>query len=395
MYNEKMEELISAALADGVLTEKEKQILFKKAQSMGIDLDEFEMVLDARLVQLEKENAAKSAPKSNKLGDVRKCPQCGAVIGTFQMVCPECGFEFTNVGPNAYVAEFARKLSELPNTLDYTQQRKGSGIFTNYMESVMKLSDIDGSEELKRKEHIISSAEARFIRNYPLPMTKEDCIEMLNYILPKLSSLTESNTYVWRKKYTAILQKLEREAIGDAKLTELVNSYKQQIHQNPFALVFIWYRSLSQKTKTLFWLVIVYALMGFGGYMIYNGVKNKDIKQQELLTEYINTGNITEAVNLVKTEDLNSLPLYNYYMNNSMWEEAEEFIPHKNTKINAQEYFDYCKKAIMGMCEQGQKKEAKKFIKRKVIFYDAYNSIEKEWSTTEVEKRLNAIVNNY
>ena len=45
MYNEQIEALISAALADGVLTEKEKQILFKKAESMGIDLDEFEMVL--------------------------------------------------------------------------------------------------------------------------------------------------------------------------------------------------------------------------------------------------------------------------------------------------------------------------------------------------------------
>lgn len=54
MYDEQIEHLISAALADGVLTEKEKQILFKKAQSLGIDLDEFEMVLDARLVELAK-----------------------------------------------------------------------------------------------------------------------------------------------------------------------------------------------------------------------------------------------------------------------------------------------------------------------------------------------------
>ena len=68
MYNEQIEALISAALADGMLTEKEKQILFKKAQSQGIDLDEFEMVLDARLVELEKAEKAKaaaSAPKSN------------------------------------------------------------------------------------------------------------------------------------------------------------------------------------------------------------------------------------------------------------------------------------------------------------------------------------------
>ena len=35
MYNEKLEELIDAALADGVLTEKEKQVLFKKAQKSG------------------------------------------------------------------------------------------------------------------------------------------------------------------------------------------------------------------------------------------------------------------------------------------------------------------------------------------------------------------------
>ena len=59
MYNEQLEELINAALEDGVLTEKEKQVLFKKAQSMGIDLDEFEMVLDARLVKLQKEEKSK------------------------------------------------------------------------------------------------------------------------------------------------------------------------------------------------------------------------------------------------------------------------------------------------------------------------------------------------
>ena len=60
MYSEQMEQLISAALADGVLTEKEKQILFKKAESLGIDLDEFEMVLDARLVELAKAEKVKA-----------------------------------------------------------------------------------------------------------------------------------------------------------------------------------------------------------------------------------------------------------------------------------------------------------------------------------------------
>lgn len=77
MYDEKLEQLIDAALADGELTEKEKQILFKKAQTMGVDLDEFEMVLDARLVKLQKaeaEKTASSAPKSDKFGDVKNVP---------------------------------------------------------------------------------------------------------------------------------------------------------------------------------------------------------------------------------------------------------------------------------------------------------------------------------
>ena len=51
MYNEQLEKLIEMALMDGELTEKEKQILFKKAESFGVDLDEFEMVLEAKLFE--------------------------------------------------------------------------------------------------------------------------------------------------------------------------------------------------------------------------------------------------------------------------------------------------------------------------------------------------------
>ena len=54
IYNPYLENLIEMALADGELTEKEKQVLFKKAEAYGIDLDEFEMVLDAKLYEKQK-----------------------------------------------------------------------------------------------------------------------------------------------------------------------------------------------------------------------------------------------------------------------------------------------------------------------------------------------------
>ena len=65
MYNEKLEALITAALADGVLTDKEKNLLFKKAEAMGIDRDEFELVLDGRLAKRKKEMEAQ-APQAAK-----------------------------------------------------------------------------------------------------------------------------------------------------------------------------------------------------------------------------------------------------------------------------------------------------------------------------------------
>lgn len=99
MYNEKIEALIKAALADGVLTEKEKQVLFKRAHEQGIDLDEFEMVLDAKLFETqeeEKKKRAKAAPESNKYADVKKCPACGTIIPPNTKVCPGCGMLFSN-----------------------------------------------------------------------------------------------------------------------------------------------------------------------------------------------------------------------------------------------------------------------------------------------------------
>lgn len=75
MYNEKLEALISAALADGVLTEKEKQVLFKKAEAMGIDLDEFEMVLEGRLAKCQKEKAEKEPQPAKPNQKKKAIPQ--------------------------------------------------------------------------------------------------------------------------------------------------------------------------------------------------------------------------------------------------------------------------------------------------------------------------------
>lgn len=60
MYNEELERLINAALADGKITDSEKSALKKKATLLGIDLDEFNLELDARLLELQQEKLTNS-----------------------------------------------------------------------------------------------------------------------------------------------------------------------------------------------------------------------------------------------------------------------------------------------------------------------------------------------
>lgn len=53
MFSEQLEEFIEAALADGVLTDKKREILHKRAIKEGVDVDELDMVLDARLAKMK------------------------------------------------------------------------------------------------------------------------------------------------------------------------------------------------------------------------------------------------------------------------------------------------------------------------------------------------------
>ena len=160
MYNEKIEALIKAALADGVLTEKEKQVLFKNAQAQGIDLEEFEMVLDARLVELdkaEKEKAQKSAPKSDKFGDVRKCPACGALVPALASVCAECGYEMSGLDANLSSAKLAKKLEEIRESYNEKYNAVDGTTF----------SDDDKKWEIKKQTQIALS---QAIKSFPIPI---------------------------------------------------------------------------------------------------------------------------------------------------------------------------------------------------------------------------------
>ena len=236
MYNEKLEALITAALADGVLTEKEKQILFKKAEAMGIDLDEFEMVLDARLVELKKKeakanqqyqlemekakSAQPSAPKSEKYGDVRKCPACGAIVPSMAAKCPECGYEFTNVEANSSTRLLMQKIDKIQ-----AQYAELTANVDNKDESAIRTRGY----QVKRQ---LNDRTAQLIQNFPIPNTREDLIEFLTLCIGNSkadSVMLDGNdpvTPAWRKKLQQVIAKVKVALPNDQQAQELIDEYE-------------------------------------------------------------------------------------------------------------------------------------------------------------------------
>ena len=218
IYGDYMEHLIDMALADGELTEKEKQVLFKKAEANGIDLDEFEMVLDARLFEKQKAmrapqpQTAGAAPKSDKYGDVKKCPTCGAMIESFSTRCPDCGYEFRNV-------EAVSSITALFNKLESLDVQKGGGFFSAF------------------KDESITMKKAQVIKTFPIPNTKEDLLEFLTMAVPlgkKKSYFSETGemkwlTNAWHEKCVQVIMKARFSMKDDPKTLAEIENYAKEL----------------------------------------------------------------------------------------------------------------------------------------------------------------------
>jgi hypothetical protein len=228
MYNQQLEMLIDLALADGELTEKEKQILFKKAEAAGIDLDEFEMVLDAKLFEKQQGNKKieapiSAAPKSDKFGDVKKCPACGAIVQSFQTKCSDCGHEFSNVDANVSI----QKLFDMLNACENERETSLASTFINALNK-------RGDKATEKKKAIIAG--------FPIPNTKEDIIEFLTTAIPnakpKGNLLTRNNPEnkshnelapTWHSKCEQIVMKAKFSMKDDKKILEQIEYYAQQL----------------------------------------------------------------------------------------------------------------------------------------------------------------------
>ena len=157
MYSEKFEAIIEAALSVGELTDKNREILHKRAIQEGVDVDELDLILNARIAKMKKQTSQAPilpAMSSTKMGNAMKCPQCGAPYEPGTYKCSQCGHLFQN-------AEGVSSAKKLADGIQELMESFHTGIFSGRLQA----GDV----------HKVSE----FIKNFPVPNGKDDMLEFL------------------------------------------------------------------------------------------------------------------------------------------------------------------------------------------------------------------------
>lgn len=392
MYNEQLEQLIDAALADGELTEKEKQILFKKAQAMGVDLDEFEMVLDARLVKLKKaeaEKAASSAPKSNKLGDVKKCPACGAMVQSYQGICPECGYAFEGVDANSAVKELSSLLQK--------------------------------ESDPKKMERIIDS--------YPIPMDKASLLSFVTWLRPQSLDINHPLANAYYKKYTECINKIRVSFANDKQLSPFISYWdedKKTIQKQK------WINGTIKNKSFLIGVAIFIILFIFSYFMhtiiLHNSVERCSVAIEKALKK----GDTQKAIELYlrfNQKSSKKIPLIdkgaaisivkaclaedNYEEAYWVWHDAAAYEkPYKAGKVELYEYcfnhgdlekakifkssnYKYIKDVCTYLCENGKIDEAQRYLTAHKEEIKKYADKPMSEECKEAIRNIQNIINSY
>ena len=292
MYNEKIEGLIKAALTDGILTEKEKQILFKKAQEQGIDLDEFEMVLDARLVELkklEKDKTDRSAPKSTKFGDIRKCPVCGALVPAHAVSCVECGYEFSNVETEFSSTMLYDKLLEAERA---KYKLPDPGLFEAFGTTANSRQKEIDKQKLK--------AQIQIIESFPVPMTKADLFDFMNYIKPHIKWGKLAKAY--RKKMTECLLKAKTLHSKDSNFEKIIIEIERELTTRKQIIISIYVAII----------LFILSVIGYFALKPRTAANNANVCTTEVNTS-VENGDLSTAYRLVVNFEGDAIEIENLY----------------------------------------------------------------------------------
>ena len=206
------------------------------------------------------------------VGTIKKCPNCGAVIESFQSRCASCGFELNDNSVNTNIKEFAERINEIdenPPTYSYIS---------------MNMSNTSWAVEKNT-----------YISSYPIPNTREALLEFMMGVSqfalahgPKKSmygsvgvTMQEYKDHTliynaWLSKMKQIHNKAKIALKGDPALARI-----EEIHNETLRQLAVGAKAERKKILPLMIAGIVAFVMLFGigiGSFAYIGVENKRLE---------------------------------------------------------------------------------------------------------------------
>ena len=292
--NQEIEKLIDFALKDGVLTHKEKQVLYKKAEAMGVDMDEFEILLEAKLFEKTSINQTSNTNKTEKIGEIKKCPSCGAVATAFSSSCSECGFEYRNISANKSVKSLSEKLENVVlecNKMTFEE--------TNLL---FKLTDNKNLQQERRDAEILSR-QRDVIINFPIPNTREDILELLHFILPKIKTgiSSDKNYSAWRVKFVEILNRAKIAFSNDSRMISELLILEKQSKLSQMVNAIRIFKELPKKTRSTIFAILLFSLCIYSLNRMISS-HQKEVEKERARLELI-LNKVNEAISVNKYDE--------------------------------------------------------------------------------------------
>lgn len=330
-----------------------------------------------------------------KGGDLQHCPKCGAVVPASVSVCPECGYELSDLAANT--------------------------------SSVLLANLLIGIDDDDKKCQIIET--------FPLPTTKADILEFVTELKPRIQNIDSMLADAYMVKYQALMEKIKTSFPNDKQLMPYVQE---------FPALYASIEAKKKKADRQYWfsehskliitsILIVVALLVTGGVLIAfrdtaannadrcvaavtKAVDKDKLKQARnfvvgykkdkdeviegyvtLLSKYLDEGMWEDAKSLVEfygqgayTQPLNK-GLFNYLLSVGDYDQAENYI-NVEAKPTDREYFDYMEQCVQLMCEAGLLSPAQEFIAKKALHYASGTGY---YSKDRVQERLEKIIDAY
>lgn len=158
--------------------------------------------------------------KSFYEGELRKCPNCGELLKSFELNCPTCGYELRGARVSSAVKEFALKLEDIESRREYEKPRR-----------------LFAAVEAKQRVSKTDEQKISLIKSFSVPNTKEDMLEFMILATSSMNMETydSTNTNIsksekeinaaWLSKVQQVYEKAKRSYSTDSTFTEIKSLY--------------------------------------------------------------------------------------------------------------------------------------------------------------------------